>query len=152
MAYKKRWVAKREAILKGTGYDSIFEKRMHETVLKDTSFHNKDDKVNYTISHTYEPDFVYKRPIKESSDETCEQVFLIETKGRFRDSAEARKYLFIREVLPAGTELVFIMEKANTKFPFARRRKDGTTANHEEWLTKNNFRYWIQGAFNIEEL
>lgn len=140
---KKRWFAKRKEILKGTGYDSILEKKLHETVLKEARFHDKADRVNYTVPHYYEPDFVYEKDGKK---------FLVESKGRFRDSAEARKYLFIKEVLPADTELVFVMEKANTKFPFARKRKDGTWMTHEEWLTKSDIRYWIQDDFSIDKL
>ena len=139
---RKRWRAKREEILKGTGYDSLLEKQLHETVLKDCRFHAKEDKIEYTVSHTYEPDFVY-----EKDDKT----FLIETKGRFQDNAEARKYLFIREVLNEDTELVFVWQKAKTAFPFSKKRKDGTRATHEEWADKNGFRNWVQDEFKLED-
>lgn len=140
---KKRWFAKREKELKGTGYDSYFEKNIHELHLKDARFHDKKDYVDYVVEHHYEPDFVLERDGK---------TFYIETKGRFRDSAEARKYTFVRKSLPPQSELVFIWEKANTAFPFAKKRKDGTKATHMEWATKNDFRSWDQTEFSVEKL
>lgn len=140
---KGRWFKKREETLKGTGYDSIFEKQMHETVLSDCRFHLKEDKVEYSIVHTYEPDFVYEKDGK---------VFLIETKGRFRDSAEASKYIWIRKVLPENTELIFIWERSGTAFPFSRKRKDGTRATHKEWADKNGFRNWDRLSFKLDLL
>ncbi|QDH46548.1 putative endonuclease [Aeromonas phage LAh_9] len=140
---RKRYRPKKEDILKGTGYDSLLEKTLHETVLKDARFHEKSDRIGYTVSHTYEPDFVY-----ESNGKT----FLIETKGRFTDNSEARKYLFIREVLDSDTELVFVWQKSGTKFPFAKRRKDGTYQTQEEWATKNGFRHWVSDSFTIDLL
>lgn len=129
--------------LKGTGYDSLFEKEIHERLLPTAKFHSIEDKVSYTIPHTYEPDFVLRRGDK---------TYFIETKGRFRDSAEARKYIFVRENLPENSELVFIWEKPNKPFPFARKRKDGTKATHEEWANKNGFRNWVQTEFREEVL
>lgn len=146
MAFKKRWFAKREAILKGTPYDSLLEKNLHETVLKDCRFHDKLDKISYVEPHTYEPDFVYERDDK---------IFYIETKGRFRDSGEARKYIFIDKELrhaPKRSELVFVWDKANTPFPFSKRRKDGTRMSHEEWADKEGFRHWNKTEFNLDLL
>lgn len=143
MARKKRWREKREEILKGTGYDSILEKHLHETVLSSCEFHPRDKLVSYSVTHTYEPDFIFQRDDRE---------FLIEVKGRFTEAAEARKYLFIREFLRPDQELVFILQKANTRFPFARKRKDGTYQTHEEWLEKNGFRYWVQTEFELSML
>lgn len=140
---KKRYFKKRDNLIKGTPYDSLFEKEMHETVLKDASFHNKEDKISYTVPHTYEPDFVLR-------DEN--KTFYIETKGRFRDSNEARKYIFIRDNLPPDSELVFVWERSNVPFPFAKKRKDGTKATHEEWANKNKFRNWERTIFKKELL
>lgn len=138
---RKRWFAKREAILKNTPYDSLFEKKMHETVLKECDFHNKEHLVPYTIQHNYEPDFVYQKDGK---------TFLIETKGRFRDNVEAAKYKWIREALnPEHTEIIFVWEKAETRFPFAKRRKDGTYLTHSEWADKEGFRNWNQSDFDL---
>ena len=140
---KKRWYAKREKDLKGTGYDSYFEKNVHEKHLQDARFHDKEDRVPYIVEHHYEPDFVLERDGK---------VFYIETKGRFRDSTEARKYTYIRKVLKDNEELVFIWDKALTPFPFSKKRKDGTKMTHIEWATKNDFRSWDQTEFTVEVL
>lgn len=140
---KKRYFKKKENLLKGTPYDSMFEKNLHETILKDARFHCKEDKVSYIVPHTYEPDFVIEEDGK---------TFFIETKGRFRDSTEARKYTFIRDYLPPNSELVFIWERSNVPFPFAKKRKDGTKATHEEWAIKNKFRNWERTVFKKEML
>lgn len=140
---KKRYFKKKEASLKGTGYDSYLEKHVHQNLLPNARFHDKGDKVSYTISHTYEPDFVVEKDGK---------LFFVETKGRFRDSTEARKYIFIRDFLPENAELVFVWEKAGTVFPFAKKRKDGTKATHEEWADKNGFRNWVQTNFREDKL
>lgn len=140
---RKGMYAAREKLIKGTPYDSIFEKNIHERLLQEARFHNKEDRVNYSVPHYYEPDFVLEK---------AGVTYYIETKGRFRDSTEARKYIFIRENLPKDSELVFIWEKANTVFPFAKRRKNGTKATHEEWANKNGFRSWAQTEFRQEVL
>lgn len=139
---KKRWFAKREAELKGTPYDSLLEKRLHEGPLKECRFHDKADKIQYSEPHSYEPDFVTERNGK---------TIYIETKGRFRDSSEARKYLFIREVLEReGKELIFVWDKRGTAFPFSKRRKDGTRMTHEEWADKEGFKHWCKDNFTLE--
>lgn len=140
---KKRYFKKREEILKGTPYDSLLEKKLHETSLSGCRFHLKEDKLEYSVIHTYEPDFVCEKGGK---------TYLIEVKGRFRDSSEASKYVWIRKVLPEDTELVFVWEKARTPFPFAKKRKDGTKQTHAEWANKNGFRNWDQSQFNLDLL
>lgn len=145
MARFKRYRPKKEDVLKGSGYDSMLEKNLHETKLQECFFHNKEHLIPYVITHTYEPDFVWY-------DENGKQ-FLIETKGRFQDSAEARKYLFIREVLDASKqELVFVWQKKGTAFPFSRKRKDGTRASQDEWAEKHGFRHWSQDEFELNLL
>lgn len=139
---KKRYFKKKENILKGTGYDSLLEKHLHETVLRDADFHPKE-KVDYIIPHKYNPDFVIS---------VNGITYYIESKGRFRDSAEASKYTHIRKHLPDNSELVFIWEKQFTAFPFSKRRKDGTRMTNEEWADKNQFRHWVNGAFDINML
>lgn len=141
--FKKRYFPKKENVLKGTPYDSLFERELHNGVLSEARFHDKADYVSYSVPHTYEPDFVLE---KEGI------TYYIETKGRFRDSTEARKYIFIRENLKPNQELVFVWNKANTPFPFAKKRKDGTKATHEEWADKNGFRHWPQTLFKVEVL
>lgn len=108
------------------GYDSWFEYELHVGALKDCKYHNS--LVHYTQEKLYEPDF-------------CIGDFLIEAKGRFRDSEEARKYVDIRKSLVVE-ELVFVFYDPNTAMPRARRRKDGTKYTMAEWADKNGFRYY----------
>ena len=139
---KKRYFKKKESVLKGTGYDSLLEKNLHDTVLKDADFH-PTEKVEYIIPHKYNPDFVLS---------VNGVNYYIESKGRFRDSAEASKYIHIRKFLPENSELVFIWEKQSTAFPFSKRRKDGTRMTNEEWADKNQFRHWVHGSFDTNML
>ena len=143
MKFKKRYFPKKESEIKNTPYDSLFEKRMHESTLKDARFHNKEDNVSYSVPHTYEPDFV----IEENG-----KTFIIELKGRFQDPATARKYTFVSEYLPETHELVFVWERSNTRFPYAKKRKDGSYMTNEEWSEKHGFRHWTQYEFSVESL
>lgn len=140
---KKRYFKKKEKELKGTGYDSFFEKNLHEAKLKPCRFHDPSDKLKYIVEHTYEPDFVY---------ELNGRTYLIELKGRFRDSAEMSKYVWINKVLNENTELVFVWEKEGTALPFSKKRKDGTRRSNEEWAEKNGFRHWHQETFDLNLL
>jgi len=126
---KKRYFPKREKGLP-KGYDSKLELSLHEGPLKGCSHHSRT--VKYTVDHVYEPDFIPER----------EPNILIEVKGRFRDSAEASKYKWVRDCNP-DLEIVFIFEKRGTRFPFAKRRKDGSYLTHEEWAEKEGFRYYF---------
>ena len=111
------------------GYDSLFEYELHQTKLAGCSHH--PDKLDYVVPHTYEPDFVHP------SNTKC----LIETKGRFRDSAEARKYVEIAKCNPEY-EIVFVFQNPLTPMPNARKRQDGTKLTHAEWAMKNGFKYY----------
>ena len=102
------------------GYDSWFEYELHQGVLKDCKYHTGT--VSYTQEKLYEPDF-------EVGD------FLIEAKGRFRDSEEARKYVDIRRSI-VFQELVFVFYHPDTPMPRARRRKDGTKFTMANGLTR----------------
>ena len=126
---KKRFFDTKAKELKGTPYDSLLEKDLHNGVLKNCQHH--PDKVEYVSKHKYEPDF-------RSGN------LLIEVKGRFRDSQEASKYKWVREALPADLELVFVFSDPDLKFPFAKRRKDGTHMTHGEWATTNKFRWFTE--------
>ena len=128
------------------GYDSFLEYNLHQTALKDTQHHpDKTDLIKYTIPHTYQYDFLFTYN---------DSMFVIETKGRFRDSTEARKYTYIRDYLTdwhvykesacKSIELLLIFENASTCMPFAKARKDGTKLSHGEWASKNNFRWLCQ--------
>lgn len=108
------------------GYDSWFEYELHIGVLKGCEYHTSG--ISYTQTKMYEPDFAIGG-------------FLIEAKGRFRDSAEARKYVDIRKSL-TFEELVFVFYHPDTPMPRARRRHDGTKFTMAEWADKNGFRYY----------
>ena len=80
---KRKPRAKRIKQEKINGYDSIWEYILHDTLLKDWEHHA--DKVEYTVNHTYEPDFV--RTLQN-------KLILLESKGRFWDYAEYSKYIW----------------------------------------------------------
>jgi len=113
------------------GYDSGLEYDLHKGALKGWDHHTT--KIPYVSKHTYQPDFVKK---------VGDTNLILEVKGRFRDSGEAAKYVFVREVLKDDEELIFIFEDSCKPMPFAKRRKDGTKFTHGEWAEKNNFRYY----------
>ena len=111
--------------------DSKWEGELRDGILSSCEYH--PEKIPYTIDHHYHPDF----KIGET---------LVEAKGRFIDSAEARKYLYIRDALPFGTELVFLFYNYKTPMPRAKVRKDGTKHTHGEWASKNGFRWFTEST------
>ena len=113
--------------------DSKWEGELRDGILSSCEYH--PDKIPYTVDHHYHPDF--------KTDD-----ILVEAKGRLMDSAEARKYLFIRDALPFGTELVFLFYNHKTPMPRAKVRKDGTKCTHGEWASKNNFRWFTENTIN----
>ncbi|QUE30164.1 endonuclease [Vibrio phage vB_ValP_IME234] len=122
MKPNRRWMAHARKA------DSVWEADLRDKVLTGGVFQGA--KIPYNIPHNYTPDFVFGNT-------------LIETKGRFRDSAEAAKYKHIRDAITAdGKELVFIFYKASTPMPHAKTRKDGTKQTHGEWAERNGFRYF----------
>jgi hypothetical protein len=124
------------------GYDSVFEHTLHTGILKSWIFH--PDKVSYHVPHTYEPDF--KKTVGENT-------VLLECKGRFRDRAEATKYIYIRESLYDHEELVFLFYDSYTAMPNAKRRMDGTKQTHREWAARNKFRYYCnKEGFDVKQL
>lgn len=148
---KKRYFASKPKNLP-KGYDSKLEYRLHTTVLKDCTHHcTKADRVEYSVPHTYEYDFLIEH---EGT------LYLIETKGRFRDSSEASKYKYVREYLLSWkdsmetscskVELLILFENSKTPYPFAKKRKDGTKQTHGEWATKNKFRWLCEKSGDLE--
>lgn len=124
MARNRRWMAgarKADSKWEGKLRDTIFTKWVHQA-----------DKISYTTPHTYTPDFEFSN-------------IVLETKGRFREPAEASKYKYVREALDGtGRELVFVFQKPETPMPYAKKRKDGTKQTHGEWASKNGFRWYTQ--------
>ena len=114
------------------GYDSWFEYDLHNEQLTACDFHTV--KIPYVQQKTYKPDFMYYK-----GDHTT----YIEAKGRFRTSAEARKYVDVSNGFdPEFDELVFLFFNPNLPMPNAKRRKDGTKQTHGEWAERNGFRYY----------
>lgn len=145
---KKRYFKKRPAKLP-KGYDSKLELRLHEGPLKYAAHHcHKDERIEYLVPHKYEYDFLVEHK---------GVTYIIEVKGRFRDSTEAAKYRWIRDYIKEWNkgkpcELVIIFENASTSMPFAKKRKDGTKRNHGEWATGNKFRWLCEKRGDLEEV
>ncbi len=115
------------------GYDSKWEYNLHNSVLKNWKHHT--DKINYTVEHTYEPDFT----------KTINNIeYLLEAKGRFWDYNEYNKYVWIRKTLKPNQELIFLFSSPTSPMPQAKRRKDGTKRSHAEWAEKNNFKWYSE--------
>lgn len=113
------------------GYDSWFEYDLHKKQLKGCKHH--EGLIEYVQVKRYEIDFTY-----------IERGFrtYIETKGRFRDRGEARKYVDVRNGLAKNEELVFVFQNSSTPMPGARKRQDGTKLTMAEWADKNGFRWF----------
>jgi len=115
--------------------DSKWEGELAEGILKRCAFH--PTKIPYKVEHHYHPDFKYKD-------------IYIEAKGRFMDSSEASKYVWISKHIKKNEELVFLFYNPNYPMPNAKKRKDGTKLTHSEWAEKNNFRWFTTET--IEEI
>lgn len=112
------------------GYDSWYEFDFH-ALLPDAQVHAAQ--IDYVQHRVYHPDFTITRD---------GAVIHVETKGRFRDAAEARKYVDVQRALPANTELVFCFVRGRKPMPNSRPRKDGTRYCHAEWAENNGFRWF----------
>jgi hypothetical protein len=115
------------------GYDSNWEYVLHSGLLQDWNFHT--EKVEYVIHHTYHPDFIRELEGKK---------ILLEAKGRFWDSTEYSKYVWISQALPDDYELVFLFSDPNAPMPQANLRKDGTKRTHGEWASSKGFRWYSE--------
>jgi len=80
--------------------------------------------VPYTISRSYRPDFV------DSSG-----LSLVECKGYFRDG-DTKKYTSIRDSLPEGQELVFVLMQPNKKI------RKGAKMTMSEWCDKEGILWY----------
>ena len=136
-AQQGRYFRPRDTTLKGTGYDSKLEQRLHEGPLQQASHHQV--KVPYTWDHTYEPDFVVFHEGLTT---------LVECKGYFMDREDASKYLWVRKSLPEGTRLVFCFENPHKPIHFQAKRKDGKKMTHAEWAEKNDFLWFSEESIS----
>lgn len=130
-----RYFRPRDESLKGTGYDSKLEQRLHQGPLQAAQFHSQ--KVKYTWEHTYEPDFVVDHQ---------GSTILVECKGYFMDREDCTKYLWVRMALPPTHELVFCFETPHKPIHFQSTRKDGSKMTHAGWAEKNNFRWFDEST------
>ena len=114
------------------GYDSWFEADLHQKQLRGCEHHQ--GVIEYVQVRKYEPDFI-------RTEKNGDKVY-IEAKGRFRDRAEARKYLDVRKALGSRQRIVFVFQNKQTPMPGARKRLDGTKLTHGEWAELNFFEYY----------
>jgi hypothetical protein len=115
-------------------YRSALEKRIAQKIHKSFSYEPKGSKVDYIIPHKYNPDFVHPDALN----------ILIEVKGYFRDSKEAKKYVHIKKDNP-DKELVFIFYNVDKKcHGNCRPRTDGSVLTIREWLTKHQFLWYLE--------
>ena len=108
---------------------------------------------SYSVNRQYTPDSVIPcKPPKVDSylgykDGQMLKEIWVEVKGRFRDRAEAQKYLHIRASHPY-IKLVFVLQRANVPMVGSKKRKDGTRLTQEEWLTKKGFEVYYYNNIN----
>ncbi len=133
MARKARKVRPNERY---QGFDSKFEHDLHKKVLYNWQHHNK--KFKYTVHKEYNPDFVKEIDGIE---------ILVEAKGRFWDSEEYSKYIWVRESLGPNQKIVFIFYNPNHPMPRAKARKDGTKRTHAEWADELKFEWYTAETF-----
>lgn len=136
-AQQGRYFRPRDTTLKGTGYDSKLEQRLHEGPLNGATHHST--KVPYVWEHTYEPDFELS---------TGGLTTLVECKGYFMDREDASKYLWVRKALPPNTQLVFCFESPHKAIHFQGKRKDGSKMTHAEWAEKNGFLWYSEESIS----
>ena len=80
--------------------------------------------VPYTIERTYRPDFVHSA-----------SGVLVECKGYFRDG-DTKKYTSVRDSLPEGQTLVFVLMQPNKKI------RKGAKMTMSQWCDKENILWY----------
>ena len=109
---------------------STFRSTFEEDVAKILQeFNYEPFTIPYTISRSYRPDFV-----------DVSGLYLIECKGYFRDG-DTKKYTSIRDSLPEGQELIFVLMQPN------KRIRKGAKMTMAQWCDKEKI-LW----YNIETL
>ena len=111
---------------KNSKFRSTFEEDVSK-ILKD--FDYEPFTIPYVISRSYRPDFVHNA-----------SGTLVECKGYFRDG-DTKKYTSIRDSLPEGQELVFVLMSPNKKI------RKGAKMTMAQWCDKEGI-LW----YNIETL
>ena len=80
--------------------------------------------VPYTIERSYRPDFVHSA-----------SGVLVECKGYFRDG-DTKKYTSVRDSLPEGQTLVFVLMQPNKKI------RKGAKMTMAQWCDKENILWY----------
>jgi hypothetical protein len=153
LAKRKRYFPKRDTKLP-KGFDSWLEYDLANGPLKEAQHHpEKGQLIPYNVPHDYHFDFMFVHGKK---------MFVVEAKGRLRDSADGRRYHFTRDALEdwyvfkdsncESIELFFLFENSKTPFPFAKKRKDGTKQSHGEWATKHGYRWLCKKRGDLDEV
>ena len=137
---KRKSPTKRTGTNVPKGFDSWLEVDLHDQ-LKNCAYHVTQ--ISYVQHKNYFPDFLYV-------DEATQRVYHIEAKGRFRDNAEARKYLDVREALKDNEEIVFVFQRPTTSMPGAKRRSDGTRYSMQEWADKHGFTWYTKDTIPVQ--
>jgi hypothetical protein len=106
---------------KKSKFRSTFEDDVSK-ILKD--FDYEPFTVPYIISRSYRPDFVH------SASNT-----LVECKGYFRDG-DTKKYTSIRDSLPKGQKLVFVLMQPNKKI------RKGAKMTMSQWCDKEGILWY----------
>ena len=102
-------------------FRSTFEEDVAK-ILKD--FDYEPFTVPYTIKRNYRPDFVHNA-----------SGVLVECKGYFRDG-DTKKYTSVRDSLPEGQELVFVLMQPNKKI------RKGAKMTMSEWCDKEGILWY----------
>ena len=111
---------------KRSKFRSTFEEDVSK-ILKE--FNYEPFTIPYTIARSYRPDFV-----------DVSGLYLIECKGYFRDG-DTKKYTSIRDSLPEGQELIFVLMQPNKKI------RKGAKMTMAHWCDKEGI-LW----YNIDTL
>jgi hypothetical protein len=121
-------------------------------VLEEFKYEPKEAIVNYTVPHSYVPDFVHPN----------QRDVLLEVKGfMIKGQPDCLKYLSIIRDNP-DKELVFVFSDPDKRcYPGCRMRKDGTYMSLGEWAKKNLILYFTvdnvpdeirQGLWDVERV
>lgn len=118
-----------------------FERDLFEQLLKaKIKFDYESEKISYTLTSDYIPDFVIHRPgvfSKQPLSRPCEaggrtdDRLFIEGKGQF-DASTRRKMLAVKRQNPE-LDIRFVFYNSNAKIG------KGNKMTHGEWATKNGF-------------
>jgi Phage endonuclease I. len=106
---------------KNSTFRSTFEEDVSK-ILKE--FDYEPFTVPYTIERSYRPDFVHNA-----------SGVLVECKGYFRDG-DTKKYTSVRDSLPEGQTLVFVLMQPNKKI------RKGAKMTMSQWCDKENILWY----------